>query len=112
MRISIKITATLIACTSSFLTYGSAQAGPCTTDIAQFESVIRQSGGDPDAGLSAQQTIGAQLGHQPTPSSVRRADSRLQSKFSARMARAKLLDAQGNPGCVVALREAKKLYIP
>jgi hypothetical protein len=112
MRISVKITATLIACTSNFLAYGSAQAGPCTGDIAQFESVIRQSGGDPDAGLSAHQTIGAQLGHQPTPSSVRRADSRLQSKFSARMARAKRLDAQGNPGCVVALREAKKLYIP
>ena len=112
MRISIKITATLIACSSNFLAYGSAQAGPCTTDIAQFESVIRQSGGDPDAGLSAQQTIGAQLGHQPTPSSIRRADSRLQSKFSSRMARAKLLDSQDNPRCIVALREAKKLYIP
>ena len=112
MRISIKITATLIACTSSFLTYGSAQAGPCTTDIAQFESVIRQSGGDPDAGLSAQQTIGAQLGHQPTSNSIRQADSRLHSKLSERMARAKLLDAQDNPGCAVALRAAKKLYIP
>jgi hypothetical protein len=112
MRISLKITATLIACTSSFLAYGSARAGPCTADIAQFESVIRQSGRNPDAGLTAPQSIGAQLGHQPTPSSVSRADSRLQSKFSARLARARLLDAQGNPGCVVALRAAKKLFIP
>jgi hypothetical protein len=112
MRTSIKITATLIACTSNLLAYGSAQAGPCTTDIAQFESVVRQSGHDPDTGLMAHQTIGAQLGHQPTPSSVRQAENRVQSKFSARMARAKLLDAQDNPGCIVALRAAKKLYIP
>jgi hypothetical protein len=112
MRISIKIAATLIACASNFLAYGSAQAGPCTADIAQFESVIRQSGHNPDAGLTAPQSIDAQLNHQPTQSSVRQAESRLHSKFSARMARAKLLDAQGNPGCVVALRAAKKLYIP
>jgi hypothetical protein len=112
MRISIKISTILIACTSNFLAYSSAQAGPCTTDIAQFESVMRQAGHDPDAGLTAPQSIGAQLGHQPTPSSVSRADSRLQSKFSTRLARARLLDAQGNPGCVVALRAAKKLYIP
>jgi hypothetical protein len=112
MRISVKITTILIACTSNFLAYGYAQAGPCTTDIAQFESVMRQSGRDPDTGLMAQQTIGAQLGHQPTPSSVRAAENRVQSKFSARMARARLLDSQDNPGCAVALRAAKKLYIP
>jgi len=112
MRISIKMTATIIACTSNFLAYGAAQAGPCTSDIAQFESVVRQSGGDPDAGLTARQTVGAQLGHQPTPSSLSRAEDRLHSKFSARMARARLLDAQGNPGCAVALKAAKKLYVP
>lgn len=112
MRTSIKIAATLIACTSNFLVYGSAQAGPCTSDIAQFESVVRQSRGDPDAGLTAPQSVDAQLNHQPTQNSVRQAESRLHSTFSARMARAKLLDAQGNPRCVVALRAAKKLYIP
>lgn len=112
MRISIKMTAALIVCISNFMAYGSAQAGPCTADIAQFESFIRQSGGDPDSGLTAHQSIDAQLSHQPTPSSVRHAESRLQSKFSARMARARLLDAQGNPGCAISLGAAKKLYIP
>jgi hypothetical protein len=112
MRISLKIMATLVACTSNCLAYGFAQAGPCTADIAQFESVVRQSGGNPDKGLMAPQSVDAQLGHQPTPGSLSRAENRLHSKFSARMARARLLDEQGNPGCAVALRAAKKLYVP
>jgi hypothetical protein len=111
MRISVKITTILIACTSNFLAYGSAQAGPCTTDIAQFESVIRQSGRDPDTGLMAQQTIGAQLGHQPTPSSVKRAEERAQTNFAGALARAKRLDARGNrSGCKRALAEARRRY--
>jgi hypothetical protein len=112
MRISTKITAALIACTSPFVACGSAQAGPCSAEIAQFEAAIRQSRGNPDAGLMAHQSVDAQLSHQPTPSSPRRVENRLQSKFSARMARAKLLDAQGDPGCTTALGAAKKLYIP
>ena len=112
MRISIKITTVLITCISNLLAYGSAQAGPCTADIAQFETLMRQTGHNPDAGLMAHQSIDAQLNHQPTPSSLRRAESRLHSKFSTRMARAKLLDAQGDPGCAIALKAAEKLYIP
>jgi hypothetical protein len=111
MRISLKITAALITCISSLLAYGSAQAGPCTADIAQFETLM-QTGHDPDAGLMAHQSIDAQLNHQPTPGSLRRAERRLHSNFAARMARAKLLDAQGNPGCAVPLKAAQKLYIP
>jgi hypothetical protein len=112
MRNSIKMTAALIGCISSFLAYGVAQAGPCTADIAQFETLMRQSAGDPNAGLAAPQSIDAQLNHQPTQSSVRRAEARLRSTFAARMARAKLLDAQDDPRCAVSLRAAKKLYIP
>jgi hypothetical protein len=87
MRISLKITAALITCISGLLAYGSAQAGPCTADIAQFETLMRQTGHNPDAGLMAHQSIDAQLS-------------------------AKLLDAQGNPGCAIALKAAEKLYIP
>jgi hypothetical protein len=112
MQISTKTAAALIACTSHFIACGSAQAGPCSAEIAQFETAIRQSGGNPDAGLMAHQSVDAQLSHQPTLSTVRRAENRLQSKFSARMARAKLLDARGDPGCTSALRAAKKMYIP
>jgi hypothetical protein len=112
MRNSIKMTAALIGCMANFLACGVAQAGPCTADIAQFESFMQQTGHDPGAGLSAPQSIDAQLNHQPTENSVRQAQSRLRSTFAARMARAKFLDAQGNAGCAVALQAAKKLYIP
>jgi hypothetical protein len=89
-----------------------AQAGPCSEDIAQFEAAIRQSAGNPNAGLTAPQSVGAQLNHQPTPASVKRAQKRLQSTFSATMARAKRLDAKGDgPGCSRALSVAKRMYI-
>jgi hypothetical protein len=96
-----------------WLNTGIAQAGPCTADISQFEATVHQSAGDPLAGLTARQSVGAQLGHQPTPESVHNADQRLKSGFSAAMARAKRYDAQGNrSGCTRALNAAKKIYIP
>jgi len=89
-----------------------AQAGPCSDDIAQFEAAIRQSAGNPNAGLTAPQSVGAQLEHQPTPGSVKRAEERLHAKFSATMARAKRLDKQGDrAGCTSALSAAKRMYI-
>jgi hypothetical protein len=89
-----------------------AQAGPCSADIAQFETALRQSATNPNAGLAAPQSVGAQLGHQPTVASMRRAEERLKSKFSANLARAKRLDAQGNRvGCARALTAAKRMYI-
>jgi len=90
-----------------------AQAGPCSEDIAQFETAVRQSAGDPNAGLTAPQSVGAQLSRQPTPASLRQAQKRLQSKFSATMARAKRLDVRGDrTGCTGALNAAKRMYIP
>jgi hypothetical protein len=90
-----------------------AHAGPCSDDIAQFEETVRQSAGNPNAGLMAPQSVDAQLGHQPTPSSLKRAKDRLHAKLSARMARAERLDKQGNrEGCMRALAAAKRIYIP
>jgi hypothetical protein len=89
----------------------SAHAGPCSSAIAQFERTLRQSANDPGAGPTARQSIGAQLGHQPTPSSVKRADERAQTNFATALARAKRLDARGNrSGCTRALAEARRLY--
>jgi hypothetical protein len=89
-----------------------AQAGPCSADIAQFEAAVRQSATNPNAGLSAPQSAGAQLGHQPTVDSMKLAEERLKSKFSANLARAKRLDAQGDRlGCQRALTTAKRMYI-
>jgi hypothetical protein len=96
-----------------WLNSGIAQAGPCTVDISQFEATVHQSAGDPFAGLTARQSVDAQLGHQPTPESVHSADQRLKSRFSAAMARAKRYDAQDNrSGCTRALDAAKKIYMP
>ena len=101
------ICAVLCLCTAA-----AAQAGPCSEDIAQFEAAMRQSAGNPNAGLTAPQSVGAQLGHEPTPDSLKRAQERLQAKFSATMARAKRLDARGDrTGCSRALSVAKRMYI-
>jgi hypothetical protein len=90
----------------------SAQAGPCSKDIAEFELAMSRSAGNPNAGLMAPQSVGAQLDRQPTPASLKRAKERLQSKFSAAMARAKRLDSKGDSaGCTRALSEAKRMYI-
>jgi hypothetical protein len=90
-----------------------AEAGPCTADISQLEATVYQTAGDPFAGLSARQSVNAQLHHQPTPESLHRADQRLKARFSAALARAKLYDAQGNrSGCTRALDAARKIYIP
>jgi hypothetical protein len=90
-----------------------AHAGPCSDDIAQFEETVRQSAGNPNAGLMAPQSVDAQLDHQPTPGSLKRAKDRLHAKFSARMARAEMLDQQGDgKGCRRALAAAKRMYIP
>jgi hypothetical protein len=88
-----------------------AQAGPCTTAIAQFEQAVRQSAGNPNAGPMAPQSIGAQIDRQPTPGSVKRAEARAQASFAATLARAKRFDAQGNrTGCRRALAAAKRMY--
>jgi hypothetical protein len=107
-----KLSTGLIVCTVFCWSIPVAQAGPCSEDIAQFEAAIRQSAGNPNAGLTAPQSVGAQLDQQPTPDSLKQAQERLQSKFSATMARAKRLDAKGDrTGCTRALSVAKRMYI-
>ena len=102
----------LIVCAVLCFSIPVAKAGPCSEDIAQFEAAIRQSAGNPNAGLTAPQSVGAQLGWQPTPASLKQAQKRLQSKFATTMARAKRLDAKGDrTGCSGALTAAKRMYI-
>jgi hypothetical protein len=93
------------------LGFAPANAGPCTTAIAQFERAVRQSSGNPNAGPMAPQSIGAQLNRQPTPDSVKRAEERAQATFAAALARAKRLNARGDrAGCTRALAAAKRMY--
>jgi len=105
------ITAALICAVLAFAATN-AWAGPCTSDIADFEAAIRASQKDPLAGLTAPQSVGADLSHQPTAASVAQAQARLKKTFAVTMARAKRYDAQGNgPGCTRELAKAKRMYV-
>jgi hypothetical protein len=48
----------------------SAYAGPCTAQIAQVEQQIDAAGANSKLGATSAQTVGAQLGRQPTPQTV------------------------------------------
>jgi hypothetical protein len=87
-----------------------AHAGPCSSEIAQFEQAVRQSAKNPNAGPIAPQSIGAQLDQEPTPASIRRAQARARAAFRAALAHAKQLDRRGDPGCTAAFARAKDMY--
>ena len=72
-----------------------AVASPCTEQIAQLEQAIQQSGNNPAAGPTARQSVGAQLGYQPTPESVRDAELASKKRLVAILNRAKAFAAKG-----------------
>lgn len=87
-----------------------ADAGPCSAAIAQFETAVGQSAGKPDAGPFLRQSVGAQLGREPTPTSIARAQKRAQAAFDRAMLRAKRLDGRGDSRCSAALADAEGMY--
>jgi hypothetical protein len=107
-----RIAAGLILGAALGLTPTFAEAGPCSVDIAQFETAMRQSAGNPYAGLTAPQSVAAQDNRQPTVASMKKAERDLKAKFAATMAQAKRFDARNNrAGCEGALSVAKRMYI-
>ena len=82
----------LARCRRLGLSVAAAQAGPCSSRIAQFEQAVRQAAGNPNAGPMAPQSIGAQLDRQPTPASIKSAEEQAKATFAATLARAKRLD--------------------
>jgi hypothetical protein len=103
--------AALLCAAALILSVASGHAGPCTESIAQLEYALRQSANNPYGGPMAPQTVGAQLGRQPTPASIKRAEQRAKAAFAAALARAKRLDGRGNrAGCERALARAKAMY--
>jgi hypothetical protein len=56
--INRRATAAWVIAAALGLSVVSAHAGPCSTDIAQFEQAVRQSAGNPNAGPLAPQSIG------------------------------------------------------
>jgi hypothetical protein len=87
-----------------------AEAGPCSSDIAELERTIQQPGVEALGGLG-QQSASVKLS-QSTPGSARRADEHLKSQFSATVARARRLDTYGDRfGCFGALNAARHMYV-
>jgi hypothetical protein len=102
---------TLIFGTILVLSAAPANAVPCTSEITQFEGVARHSESSLAFGPTAPQSIGAQLGHQPTARSMTQAEKRAQTGFQVTMARAKKFAAQGkDTECMQALNDAKMMF--
>jgi hypothetical protein len=86
-----------------------AEAGPCSSDIAELEITIQRSSVRA-LGELEQQPVNVQLRHQAKPDSAKRTDE--QSQFSAIVARAKRLDIYGDRfGCFGALNAARHMYV-
>jgi hypothetical protein len=87
-----------------------AQAVACRDEIAQLQSAARRVATTPDAGPTAPQSVGAQLGHQPTPKSVKQAEKQAESRFAAILARARTLDARGRHAqCMRTVAHARRM---
>lgn len=103
----------LVAATAATLVFAItvSHAGPCTTQIAALQKQIQHAQPGPATGPSATQSVGAQLHHQPTPSSVGQAKTTANADASAALDRARQADAEGNADvCQQALRQARHLY--
>jgi len=89
-----------------------ADAGPCAKDIVQLQAQIAGAEAkSPTVGPSAPQSVGAQLHHQPTPSSVGAAENKASADARAALDRARQADAAGDAAaCRRALTQARELF--
>jgi hypothetical protein len=88
-----------------------ANAGPCAAQISQVEQEIKTAAANPLEGPSASQTIGAQLGRQPTPSTVQSAQQKAETLAEEALQNARQADAAGDAdACQQALRRLRNLY--
>jgi hypothetical protein len=99
----------LVLMTSAVLALGlgCAQAGPCSADIAKIERALNEP--NSPFGPTGRQTVGAQLGRQPTPASMARAEQKASSHYQAALTKAQTLDNQNNPACKKAVKKLKAL---
>jgi hypothetical protein len=88
-----------------------AHAGPCTAQIAQIEQQISADNTNVFEEPSAPQTIGAQLGRQPTPASVHSAEREAGALAQVALDHVRRADDAGNAAaCREALAKLKNLY--
>ena len=89
------LAATVVVPITLALALTSARASPCSEEIASLETAISASASNPALAPTAQQSVGAQLHHQPTPQSVQRAEAAPNTELNDLVTRAKVLDAEG-----------------
>src|SRR5262245_58234278 len=100
----------VIACAIIAIDIASAREDTCSDEIARLEALVDRSLGNPAAKPMRAQSTDAQLNHQPTPETVRRAEESAQLRLAAILARAKILNADGKiPECIKSVVEAKRL---
>ena len=88
-----------------------AHAGPCTAEIAQIQQQMNADNTSVSEGPSAPQTIGAQLGRQPTPATVQSAEREASAFAQAALDNVRKADDSGNAAvCSEALAKFKDLY--
>ena len=99
----------LVLMTSALLALGigCAEAGPCSADIAKIEKALNEP--NSPLGPTGRQTVGAQLGRQPTPASMARAEKKADTNYQTVLTRAQALDNQNNPACKKAVKKLKAL---
>jgi hypothetical protein len=98
----------LTVCAALGFGVASAHATPCGDEIARLERANNQAASNPAVGPTERQSVGAQLGHQPTPETVKRAEAASEQSFAATLNRAKAFDAQGKAAeCMEAVAAAK-----
>lgn len=86
----------------------SAHAGPCRAEVARLERLSHRA--NAAIGPTETQYVGAQLHHQPTPASVKEAQSKAKTKVADVLSQAKALDAAGKEAeCMAAVGDAKLL---
>jgi hypothetical protein len=89
----------------------SAYAGPCAAQISQVEQQISAAGANSALGPTGAQTVGAQLGRQPTPQTVQDAEMRANTLAQATLERAREADTADNAAaCTEALSALKDRY--
>jgi hypothetical protein len=108
------VSAPLIVALAVIVFAAPANAGPCGEEVAALRATLPQN---PKVGSvgdgSAPQSVGAQLGHQPTPESIARAEQSALSKVANALSRADAFDAADNQrACRHALSKARLLLNP
>jgi hypothetical protein len=104
----------LLAVTAAAILFGGASAarsGPCTVQIEKIEHQIGSDVAGPTFGLTAPQSVDAQLHHQPTPSSVENAKHVANTDGDVAINRALRADAAGDRArCSQDLGAARRFY--